>query len=240
MAVARVSPLSGDLADDLTHRFWDVVVVTAANASQAKVAVAQLDALHARGQLPGDRGRHRRRGPRGPRVGSGGATHVMLHLQSMVDLHVWSANHLLLHAGGYSERSPAHGTWANFGQPPMDAANVGFLRRYSRRSWCITSSFPASYPGIFVVGGRGVAVCAIPRLSEEETRRAAAGLLARTREQHSTGTGHGVFACDKGKPAALIQRQCAAASATGGGTGAGAGQGGSGEGGTGRSRGEQS
>ena len=33
---------------------------------------------------------------------------------------------LLLHAGGYSERSPAHGTLGKaFGQIPLDAADVG-------------------------------------------------------------------------------------------------------------------
>ena len=146
---------SGDLADDLTHRFWDAVVETAANASQAKVYVAQLDALHARGQLPGDRGRYIVvADPAGPRVGSGGATlHVMLHLQSMVDFHVWSAKRiLLLHAGGYSERSPAHGTLGKaFGQLPMDAANVGVPATILEAQLVYYLELPGILPpGIFV------------------------------------------------------------------------------------------
>ena len=61
----------GELANDLRGRFWDVVVLTAANARQAAVYDAQLDRLHARVQLPGDRATYLVvADPPGARVGS--------------------------------------------------------------------------------------------------------------------------------------------------------------------------
>jgi hypothetical protein len=82
---------SGDLGNNLHGRFWDAVVVTAANARQARVYATQLDGLHARGQLPGDRARYIVvADPAGARVGRGVGTTTFLprccapkHIQSL-------------------------------------------------------------------------------------------------------------------------------------------------------------
>ena len=145
---------SGDLADALDGRFWDAVVLTAANERQALVYARQLDGLHARGQLPGSRDRYVVfPDPPGPRVGSGGATlNVMLRLQASVG-HAWASRRiLLLHAGGYSERSPAHGTLGKaFGQLPMDAAGVGVPATILEAQLVYLQDLPAALPpGVFV------------------------------------------------------------------------------------------
>ena len=144
----------GDRAGALDGRFWDAVVLTAANDRQAETYVQQLDALHARGQLPGARERYLViSDPPGPRVGSGGATlHVMLRLQALVGSG-WSAKKLfLLHAGGYSERSPAHGTLGKaFGQLPFDAAGVGVPATVLETQLVSFQELPSRLPsGIFV------------------------------------------------------------------------------------------
>ena len=124
-------------------RFWDAVVLTAANDRQAETYVQQLDALHARGQLPGARERYLViSDPPGPRVGSGGATlHVMLRLQALVGSG-WSAKKLfLLHAGGYSERSPRTARWARHSDSSLSTPRVlASPRPCWRRSSCRSRS----------------------------------------------------------------------------------------------------
>ena len=193
----------GELANDLRGRFWDVVVLTAANARQAAVYDAQLDRLHARGQLPGDRATYLVvADPPGARVGSGGATlHVMLKLQASTD-DAWTRGRiLLLHAGGYSERSPAHGTLGKaFGQLPMDAADVGvpatILEAQLVNFVDLVTQLP---PGVFVSSADvALQFGDTPALSDETREKASWGILALGHVGDlKTGEQHGVFACDR-------------------------------------------
>ena len=166
----------GDRAGALDGRFWDAVVLTAANDRQAETYVQQLDALHVRGQLPGARERYLViPDPPGPRVGSGGATlHVMLRLQAVAGSG-WSAKKLfLLHAGGYSERSPAHGTLGKaFGQLPFDAAGVGVPATVLEAQLVSFQELPSRLPNGVFVSSADVAVQfgSLPRLGPDTVAR---------------------------------------------------------------------
>ena len=193
----------GDRAGALDGRFWDAVVLTAANDRQAETYVQQLDALHARGQLPGARERYLViPDPPGPRVGSGGATlHVMLRLQAVAGSG-WSGKKLfLLHAGGYSERSPAHGTLGKaFGQIPFDAAGVGVPATVLEAQLVSFQELPSRLPNGVFVSSADVAVQfgALPRLGPDAIARAREGILALAHASSvEVGTGHGVFVCER-------------------------------------------
>ena len=76
----------------------------------------------------------------------------MLRLQASVG-HAWASRRiLLLHAGGYSERSPAHGTLGKaFGQLPMDATGVGVPATILEAQLVYLQDLPAALPpGVFV------------------------------------------------------------------------------------------
>ena len=200
-------------------RFWDAVVLTAANDRQAETYVQQLDALHARGQLPGARERYLViSDPPGPRVGSGGATlHVMLRLQALVGSG-WSAKKLfLLHAGGYSERSPAHGTLGKaFGQLPFDAAGVGVPATVLETQLVSFQELPSRLPSGIFVSSADVAVQfgALPRLGPAAIARAEQGILALAHASSvEVGTGHGVFVCDREQLDACVRSAVAGADA---------------------------
>ena len=207
---------SGDLADALDGRFWDAVVLTAANERQALVYARQLDGLHARGQLPGSRDRYVVfPDPPGPRVGSGGATlNVMLRLQASVGQAWASRRILLLHAGGYSERSPAHGTLGKaFGQLPMDAAGVGVPATILEAQLVYLQDLPAALPpGVFVSSADVVLQMArVPPIDERVRERVADGILALGHASPiEIGVGHGVFACDRTELTEFVRRHAAA------------------------------
>ena len=202
----------GDLATSLDGRFWDAVVVTAANEGQAGVYRAQLDQLHSRGQLPGERTRYLVvPDPPGPRVGSGGATlHVMLRLQADVGPCWRRSRILLLHAGGYSERSPAHGTLGKaFAQLPMDAANMGAPATMLEAQLVYLQELPASLPpGVFISAADVVLqMPALAPLDETTAERASHGILALGHASTvATGRSHGVFVCDRHELVELIRR----------------------------------
>ena len=209
----------GDRAGALDGWFWDAVVLTAANDRQAETYVQQLDALHARGQLPGTRERYLViSDPPGPRVGSGGATlHVMLRLQALVGSG-WSAKKLfLLHAGGYSERSPAHGTLGKaFGQIPFDAAGVGVPATVLETQLVSFQELPSRLPSGIFVSSADVAVQfgALPRLGPAAIARAEQGILALAHASSvEVGTGHGVFVCDREQLDACVRGSVAGADA---------------------------
>ena len=202
----------GDLATSLDGRFWDAVVVTAANEGQAGVYRAQLDQLHSRGQLPGERTRYLVvPDPPGPRVGSGGATlHVMLRLQADVGPCWRRSRILLLHAGGYSERSPAHGTLGKaFAQLPMDAANMGAPATMLEAQLVYLQELPASLPpGVFISAADVVLqMPALAPLDETTAERASHGILALAHASTvATGRSHGVFVCDRHELVELIRQ----------------------------------
>ena len=193
--------------------FWDLVVLTAANARQARTYERALDGLFSRGQLPG-----RSRSayvvvpdPPGGRVGSGGATlHVMLTLQaSRGDASWMSEKILLLHAGGYSERSPAHGTLGKaFGQIPLDAADVGVPATILEAQLACLVHLPANLPpGIFVSSADVVLQLADPppALDAVTKARCAEGILALGHANPlDVAAHHGVFACDRKALEALV------------------------------------
>ena len=201
----------GDLATSLDGRFWDAVVVTAANEGQAGVYRAQLDQLHSRGQLPGERTRYLVvPDPPGPRVGSGGATlHVMLRLQADVGPCWRRSRILLLHAGGYSERSPAHGTLGKaFAQLPMDAANMGAPATMLEAQLVYLQELPASLPpGVFISAADVVLqMPALAPLDETTADRASHGILALGHASTvAIGRSHGVFVCDRHELVELIR-----------------------------------
>ena len=200
----------GDRSSLLDGIFWDAVVLTAANATQAHVYVAQLDALHGRGQLPGKRAMYLViADPRGPRVGSGGATlNVMLQLQAIAGSGWGTKKVFLLHAGGYAERSPAHGTLGKaFGQIPMDAANLGVPATILEAQLvAFTDLAKILPPGVFVSSADvAVQFGKLPALDNDDRAQCHDGVLALAHASClDTGTGHGVFVCDRGEVGNLV------------------------------------
>ena len=191
--------------------FWDLVVLTAANARQARTYGRALDGLFSRGQLPGVSVRVRRRPrPRAGASGVGATLHVMLTLQaSRGDASWMSEKILLLHAGGYSERSPAHGTLGKaFGQIPLDAADVGVPATILEAQLACLVHLPANLPpGIFVSSADVVLQLADPppALDAGTKARCAEGILALGHANPlDVAAHHGVFACDRKALEALV------------------------------------
>ena len=116
---------------------------------------------------------------------------------------------LLLHAGGYSERSPAHGTLGKaFGQIPLDAADVGVPATILEAQLACLVHLPANLPpGIFVSSADVVLQLADPppALDAGTKARCAEGILALGHANPlDVAAHHGVFACDRKALEALV------------------------------------
>eukprot|EP00048_Salpingoeca_helianthica_P023314 m.23572 g.23572 ORF g.23572 m.23572 type:complete len:566 (+) comp8538_c0_seq1:82-1779(+) len=86
--------------------FWDVILLTASDESQATAYTEQITAKLARKELPPCR-YHVIADPPGPKVGNGGATFVALEwLENTYGAQLDAFKVLLLHAGGFSKRLP--------------------------------------------------------------------------------------------------------------------------------------
>jgi len=98
-------------------RFWDVVVLTASDADQAIAYEEQLRWREAAGVIPRSTAPHNTRyhvvpdppGAETARIGNGGATFVVLDmLDKTYGSELDSLKVLVLHAGGFSQRTPNH------------------------------------------------------------------------------------------------------------------------------------
>ena len=90
--------------------FWDVVLITAADEEQAEAYRELLKWRFSLGFIPVSPDYHVLRDPPGPKVGNGGATLValdFLRAQYGADK-IDTMRVLLIHAGGYSQRTPQH------------------------------------------------------------------------------------------------------------------------------------
>lgn len=89
--------------------FWDAVLITAADDGQAGIFRDQLSSRLELGYLPTSTQYHVISDPPGPKIGNGGATLVALDwLRSRFGDAVRAMKILLIHAGGYSQRTPNH------------------------------------------------------------------------------------------------------------------------------------
>ena len=134
----------------------------------------------------------------------------MLRLQADVGPCWRRSRILLLHAGGYSERSPAHGTLGKaFAQLPMDAANMGAPATMLEAQLVYLQELPASLPpGVFISAADVVLqMPALAPLDETTAERASHGILALGHASTvATGRSHGVFVCDRHELVELIRR----------------------------------
>eukprot|EP01114_Cavostelium_apophysatum_P019259 TRINITY_DN6156_c0_g1_i4.p1 TRINITY_DN6156_c0_g1~~TRINITY_DN6156_c0_g1_i4.p1 ORF type:complete len:1010 (+),score=265.03 TRINITY_DN6156_c0_g1_i4:32-3031(+) len=97
---------------DPGHRgkdFWDVVVITAIDESQQRYYEQQIREKLARREIPNTAKYHVIPDPKGPKVGSGGSTLVVLDfLEKTYGSDLDQFRILLIHAGGYSKRLANH------------------------------------------------------------------------------------------------------------------------------------
>ncbi|XP_073500001.1 fucose-1-phosphate guanylyltransferase [Phyllobates terribilis] len=103
--LARYSALRGREAP--AGKFWDVVVITAADRQQERAYHRQIADKVARRELPLGVRYHVFSDPPGPKIGNGGSTLCALHrLQQLYPGALASYTVILIHAGGYSQRLP--------------------------------------------------------------------------------------------------------------------------------------
>ena len=89
--------------------FWDVVVLTAADDEQARAYREQVRWRQELGQIPASCAYHVVPDPPGCKIGNGGATLVVLdHLRAQFKELFPTLKCLVIHAGGYSQRTPQH------------------------------------------------------------------------------------------------------------------------------------
>ena len=94
---------------DAVLGFWDVVVITAADEEQAQIYREQVRWRQELGQIPTRCAYHVIPDPPGCKIGNGGATLVVLaFLRSEYGESFARNKYLLIHAGGYSQRTPQH------------------------------------------------------------------------------------------------------------------------------------
>ncbi|XP_007885475.2 fucose-1-phosphate guanylyltransferase [Callorhinchus milii] len=90
-----------------TGEFWNVVVITAADASQELVYKQQITKKLERKELPLGVRYHVFADPVGPKIGNGGSTLFALkRLEELYEDKLDDFTVLLIHAGGYSQRLP--------------------------------------------------------------------------------------------------------------------------------------
>jgi hypothetical protein len=100
--------LSKDKSGDKTG-FWDVVVITASDDEQALIYREQVRWRQELGQIPTSCSYHVVPDPPGCKIGNGGATLVVLdYLRQQYKDKMSELKYLLIHAGGYSQRTPQH------------------------------------------------------------------------------------------------------------------------------------
>jgi len=101
-------PLRKDKLGD-TIGFWDVVVITAADDEQAEIYREQVRWRQELGQIPSSCTYHVVPDPPGCKIGNGGATLVVLdYLRTEYQSNFAEKKYLVIHAGGYSQRTPQH------------------------------------------------------------------------------------------------------------------------------------
>jgi len=89
--------------------FWDVVVITAADDEQAEIYREQVRWRQELGQIPSSCTYHVVPDPPGCKIGNGGATLVVLdYLRTEYKSKFVEKKYLVIHAGGYSQRTPQH------------------------------------------------------------------------------------------------------------------------------------
>ncbi|XP_054021010.1 fucose-1-phosphate guanylyltransferase [Dryobates pubescens] len=102
----RFAALRGRVAE--AGEFWDVVVVTAADAEQERAFREQLGDKLRRKELPLGTQYHVCTDPPGPKIGNGGSTlHVLQCLEDLYGDRWTSLTVLIIHSGGYSQRLPS-------------------------------------------------------------------------------------------------------------------------------------
>eukprot|EP00283_Hemiselmis_rufescens_P010490 CAMPEP_0173424044 /NCGR_PEP_ID=MMETSP1357-20121228/4082_1 /TAXON_ID=77926 /ORGANISM="Hemiselmis rufescens, Strain PCC563" /LENGTH=574 /DNA_ID=CAMNT_0014387211 /DNA_START=69 /DNA_END=1793 /DNA_ORIENTATION=+ len=138
--------------------FWDVVLITAADATQASLYEDQLGSRRARGCLPSSAEYCVISDPPGPKIGNGGATLVALDwLRSKYEESLKAMRVLLIHAGGYSQRTPNHSVCGKIFAP----LPVGPLPESCMLDMCLAMLCdipPKSSPGVMVKCGDDVII----------------------------------------------------------------------------------
>jgi fucose-1-phosphate guanylyltransferase len=91
-----------------TIPFWDIVVISALDATQQEAYEIQLEAKQKRKEIPLGVAYHVFHDPPGPKIGNGGSTIVCIDelLKIYGEEKLSTSKILLAHAGGYSMRMP--------------------------------------------------------------------------------------------------------------------------------------
>uniref|UniRef100_A0A6U5AX03 GDP-fucose pyrophosphorylase domain-containing protein n=1 Tax=Hemiselmis andersenii TaxID=464988 RepID=A0A6U5AX03_HEMAN len=138
--------------------FWDVVLITAADETQAFLFEEQLRDRKQRGYLPASSEYRVISDPPGPKIGNGGATLIALNwLRSKYTTSLHSMRVLLIHAGGYSQRTPNHSVCGKIFAP----LPVGPLPGSCMLEMCLAMLCdipPKAIPGVMVKCGDDVII----------------------------------------------------------------------------------
>ncbi|KAH9495920.1 hypothetical protein Btru_013683 [Bulinus truncatus] len=103
-----VSAFLGKKKDSCGKQFWDVVVITTADAAQEEAFQLQINQKKIRNELPIDLPIHIVSDPEGIRIGNGGSTFTALEfLEEIYGDKMYEQKILMIHAGGWSQRMPS-------------------------------------------------------------------------------------------------------------------------------------
>ncbi|CAH2316122.1 fucose-1-phosphate guanylyltransferase [Pelobates cultripes] len=174
-------------------KFWDVIIITAADKQQELAYQQQLADKLARKELPLGVRYHVFSDPPGPKIGNGGSTLYSLHcLQQMYPSEMTKFKILLIHAGGYSQRLPSASALGKiFTAMPLGNPIYQMLEL----KLAIYIDFPTNMnPGVVITCADDIELYSS---GDSQVKFDRSGIIALAHPSSlSIGTTHGVFVLD--------------------------------------------
>ena len=174
-------------------QFWDVVVISAGDASQQAWYEAQLEMKHQSGDLPLVPF-HIIPDPPGSRIGSGGSTlHILTQLRGQFGASLERWRILLIHAGGYSKRLPSHSCSGKIFSPlPVRTERGGPYQMLDLKLAMYLPFLAMMQPGVFITASDDIEVFNLdPDLLESSSGEMITALAHPS--SLFIGTTHGVY-----------------------------------------------
>ena len=190
----KFNEIRGKGKDEIKFRFWDVVVLTAADEEQKTAYELQLEHKLKCKEIPVGLDYHVFADPPGPKIGCGGATmHVISKLNELYGSNLDNLYILLINAGGQSQRLPSASvlgkifTALPFGNPVWQLLELKLA--------CYIPFLSRMNPGYFHAASDTLEVYEIDEQDDEDRwnfRRSGLTALAHP-SSLKIGTTHGVF-----------------------------------------------
>ena len=140
-----------------SERFFDVVVITSADAEQTATYEANIEILLEQGRIPKQTKYLVFPDPPGRKVGCGGATfYVLDELRTLYGAAYSTKSVLLIHAGGYSKRLPNHSHCGKIysllpvASPQNEKAAMSMLELKLASFAHVATQIPSTRGGVFV------------------------------------------------------------------------------------------